>query len=208
MSSNIEHNYANHPIPDDKPTDEFTYVERRASIYQMLEDAGHPRALEPTQAELGDHFGVSQKQISKDIQRIREYEAERVGDNADTDTELVCRKAVMGLLEQGRFREAGELQLQYYDWLQSAGYKDREPDQVDLAVDGQHTHAHANLGAFSQDQAEVDGEANEAEAEGADGLTKRQRQHVDALTGGAKEIPVEAVGPENTTTDGGEGTDE
>lgn len=207
MSSDIKHDYANHPIPDNKPTGEFTFVERRAAIYQMLEDAGHPRALEPTQAELGDTYGVSQRQISKDIQRLREYEAQRVGDNADTDTELVCRKAVIGLLEQGRFKEAGELQLDYYEWLQSAGYKDREPDQFDVEVSGQHTHAHANLGAFSQGQAESEDDADPEDV-GADGLTKRQRQHVDALTGGAEEIPVEAVGSESTTTDGGEGANE
>lgn len=208
MSSDIKHDYANHPIPDNKPTGDFTFVERRAAIYQMLEDAGHPRALEPTQAELGDTYGVSQRQISKDIQRLREYEAQRVGDNADTDTELVCRKAVIGLLEQGRFKEAGELQLQYYDWLQSAGYKDREPDQVDVDVRGQHTHAHADLGAFSQGQADTDEDEADPEDVGADGLTKRQRQHVDALTGGAEEIPVEAVGTGNDTNGDGKGVDE
>lgn len=42
MSSNIEHDYANHPIPDDKLTEEFTYVERRAAIYQIIETLGTP----------------------------------------------------------------------------------------------------------------------------------------------------------------------
>lgn len=205
MNSDID--YSALSVPADKPTEEYTYNERRAAIYDMIEDAGHPRALEPTQTELGEMFGVSQRQISTDIQRIREYEAEHVGENADTDTELVCRKAVMGLLEQGRFREAGELQLDYYDWLQSAGYKDKAADQLDVDLQAQHTHAHANLGAYSQTQdPESDQSDQDQDEPGADGLTKRQREQIDALTSGPSEIAVET--PTSSGSDGSTDTGE
>lgn len=131
MGSEID--YATLPIPDDKPPSEYTYGERRSELYDLIEQAGHPRNLERSQAELGQRYGVSQKQISKDIKRIRQFEAERVGCDADANTEFVIQRAIRGLLEETEWREAARTQLDYYNWLFDIGNKDKEPDKSEVS---------------------------------------------------------------------------
>lgn len=136
MGSKID--YATLPIPDDKLPSEFTYGERRSELYDLIEQAGHPRNLERSQEELGKRYGVSQRQISKDIERIRQYEAERVGRDADANTEFVLQRSVRGLLEDEAWRDAARSQLDYYGWLFDIGEREKTPDKLD--VDQTTTH--------------------------------------------------------------------
>ncbi|WP_330633706.1 hypothetical protein [Halocatena halophila] len=131
MSSDID--YATLPIPDDKLPTEYTYGERRSELYDLIEEAGHPRNLERSQKELGQRYGVSQRQISKDIERLREYEAERVGRDADATTNFVLQRAVRGLLEDESWRDAAQTQLDYYNWLFEIGEKEKEPDKQEVS---------------------------------------------------------------------------
>jgi Arc/MetJ-type ribon-helix-helix transcriptional regulator len=135
---------ANHPdyatveIPDDTPATEYTWAQRRSELYDLIGEAGHPRNLERSQAELGHRYAVDQSQISHDIQAIREYETDRSGDGADANTEFVIRRSVRGLLEDEDWREAACTQLDYYDWLFDTGKREKAPDKLD--VDQTTTH--------------------------------------------------------------------
>ena len=134
MASNID--YATHPVPNDKPPDEYTWPERRSEIYNLIEEAGHPRNLERTQEQLGRRYGVSQRQISDDIEAIREYEQDRVGDDAKANTGFICQKAVRELMDDGEYKDAAELQLKYNNWLQDTGEQDKEPEKLEHSSDG------------------------------------------------------------------------
>lgn len=122
--------YATLPVPSDKPPEEYTWPERRSEIYDLIEEAGHPRNLERTQEQLGRRYGVSQRQISDDIQAIREYEAESVGDDVRANTSFVCEKAVRELMDGGQYEAAAKLQMKYFEWLQEAGEEDKQPDKL------------------------------------------------------------------------------
>jgi len=130
MTSNPD--YATLPVPDGTSPEEYTWPERRSEIYNLIEEAGHPRNLERTQEQLGKRYSVSQRQVSDDIQAIRDYEAENVGEDVRANTSFVCEKAVRELMDDGEYEAAAKLQMQYFEWLQDAGEEDKQPDKHEL----------------------------------------------------------------------------
>jgi len=125
-------NYASITPPDEKHPKDYTYVERRAEIYRLIEEAGHPHNLERSQAELGERYGVSQKQISKDIQRLREFEAEHNETRTKSVTSWLAEKAVMQAIQNDDFEKALRLQMQYNDFLFDTGGLEREATAVSI----------------------------------------------------------------------------
>jgi DNA-binding transcriptional regulator YdaS (Cro superfamily) len=128
--------YATLPIPDDTPPEEYKWPQRRSEIYNLIEEAGHPRNLERTQEQLATRYGVAQPQISDDIQAIREYEAETVGDDVRATTGFVCEKSVRELLSAGEYKAAADLQMAYFSWLQEAGEEPKVPDRQEVTGEG------------------------------------------------------------------------
>jgi len=129
MSSNPD--YATLPVPDDKPPHEYTWAERRSELYNLIEEAGHPRNLERSQEQLGQRYGVTQRQISSDIEKIREYETRNVGKDVRANTSFVCEKAVRELMSQGEYKDAANLQIAFFEWLQESGEEDKTPDKIE-----------------------------------------------------------------------------
>lgn len=128
-------NYAAISPPDDKHPTDYTYVERRAELYRLIEEAGHPHNLERSQDDLADRYGVSQRQISKDIQRLREFEAKHNTDRTKSVTSWLAEKAVMGAVQEGNFEKALSLQMQYNEFLFDIGELEREATSVELEGD-------------------------------------------------------------------------
>lgn len=94
----------------------YTYVERRAEILQLIEQQGHPSAL--NQAELADRYGVSQQQISKDLDRLDEYVRGRLGQRRDLEIGSVLKRCMTGALAEGDYdaaRRAAEAYDEYLD---------------------------------------------------------------------------------------------
>jgi murein L,D-transpeptidase YcbB/YkuD len=128
-------NYAAMSPPDDKHPKDYSYVERRAELYRLIEEAGHPHNLERSQSDLADRYGVSQRQISKDIQRLREFEAEHNTDRTKSVTSWLAEKAVMQAVQENDFERALELQMEYNDFLFELGELDREAQGIELQGD-------------------------------------------------------------------------
>lgn len=128
--------YATLPVPEDKRPENYTWPERRSEIYNLIEEAGHPRNLERTQDRLGKRYGCTQQQISDDIDAIRDYEAESVGDDVRANTSFVCEKSVRELMDDGEYKKAAELQMAYFEWLQEAGEEKKVPDKQELTGEG------------------------------------------------------------------------
>jgi len=66
----------------DKAREEYSYTERRAELYDLIEQAGHYRNLERSTRDLGNRYGVSHETIRNDIQAIHEWKAEHLGEHA------------------------------------------------------------------------------------------------------------------------------
>lgn len=98
-----------------KPPSEYTYVERRAELLQLIEQAGHPRALH--QGQLGDRYGVSQQQISKDLDRLATHIDETLGNRRALITESVFHRSISALLDEGEYRKAAQTVKDWNQWL-------------------------------------------------------------------------------------------
>lgn len=109
--------YTTVEIPTAKPPEEFTYQERRADLLDQIRDLGHPSMI--NQVEAAERYGVSQQQISKDLDRlassVREHLVDR--DRRAFNVETTVRRAIRGLLEEGEYRKAAKTAMDLDSWI-------------------------------------------------------------------------------------------
>lgn len=115
VESSSEPDYAAVSVPAKSRTT-YTYVERRAEILQLIEEAGHPRAL--NQRELADRYDVSQQQISKDLDRLDEYIRARIASRRDLKIETALDRSLRGLLEEGEYYQAAKVAKMLDEYLE------------------------------------------------------------------------------------------
>lgn len=132
-----EINYRKIVIPDDKFPHEYTYPERRAEIYRMIERRGHPKNLEYTQRELADRYGVDRSAIWTDIKNLKEFEKRNVGRDEEANTSFLATRAIEDALDNKEYEKAFNLQLEYYEWLFSTGAKEKAADKKKLDIDAE-----------------------------------------------------------------------
>lgn len=133
-----EPNYRTLTPPSDKPRTEYSWAERRAVIYELIDQAGHYRNIERSTRDLGNQFGVSHTTIRKDIQAVNEWKAKHLGDTAEAELETLKNKAVQELLERGEEAAAYKLMNQHYRTLMdtAAAGQDRTPDKTEVSGEG------------------------------------------------------------------------
>jgi len=119
-------------LPDEKPRSEYSYVERRAAILKIIEKRGHPWGLNKSQ--LGREFGVSDAQIHKDLDRLKEYYSNRIGEDAKASTEMAYKRIIQEHLDNNEFDKARKALDTWNSWLQDTGHQEKEPDKHE--VDG------------------------------------------------------------------------
>lgn len=99
-----------------KPPEEYDYRQRRARLLQLITEHGHPDAI--NQTEMAERFGVSQQQISKDIDRLGAYVHGQVLDRDQRAliVQSVTNRALRGLLDDGEYRKAAKTAMEYDEW--------------------------------------------------------------------------------------------
>lgn len=110
-----------------KPATEYHWTERRAELLEIVREKGSPRRL--NQAELAERYGVSQQQISKDLDRLGDYIGDALGERRLLETHSVLTQTIDELLAEDDWRAkkaAGKLALELDEW-----YRD-EADLADL----------------------------------------------------------------------------
>lgn len=122
--------------PENKPPDEYTWSERRAELYDMIEQAGHYRNLERSQRDLGRRYGVSHTTIRNDINAILEQCGKQLGDVAKAELDTIKTRAVQHLLEENKPDKAYYLMMNHYETLMEAGIKEKAPDKTELTGEG------------------------------------------------------------------------
>jgi hypothetical protein len=119
------------PDRDEYPREHWRAEERRAELLQRIETAGHPREL--NQSKLGDEYGVSQQQISKDFKKI----GATIRDSLDADRRTLAvnstvQRSIQGLLNQGQYYKAGKLALEWDSWVAESGIDESESEDSSL----------------------------------------------------------------------------
>jgi predicted XRE-type DNA-binding protein len=128
--------YTSVDIPADKPPEEYHYTERRAELLELIEQAGSPARM--NQSDLAERYGVTQSQISKDLDRLGEFVGDALGQRATLSTRALHRRVITDLLETDDWRAtkaAWDVQQEWNDWLADVGAQDREPEQHEHEVD-------------------------------------------------------------------------
>lgn len=120
-------------VPNGKPREEYSYVERRAEILGLIERAGHPNAL--NKSELARMYGVSHTSIGRDFNKLAEYIAENLDRDHTFIMDRVMRGAVRNLVENGEHYKAVKAAEKWYDWLADAGEVTRAPERRELEMD-------------------------------------------------------------------------
>lgn len=126
-------NYREVSASEDKSPEDYTTAERRAAIFDRIEQAGHYRALQRTYRDLGEHYGVSHTTIRNDITAVLEWQEQNLSPHAEAELETLKTRAVERLLEQGEPAEAYELMRKHYEALQDMGERERPPDKHEVS---------------------------------------------------------------------------
>lgn len=127
--------YAELEVPAETPPAEYTWVERRTELYSLIEEAGHPRNLRRNQSELAARYDVSQQMISKDFQKLREYQRNRAGTRAISTTRWLHERVVQEELDRGNLMNALHAQMEYNDFLFELGRLESAPDELHVTGD-------------------------------------------------------------------------
>lgn len=130
------------PPPEKDPT-EYTYVERRAELYDLIDQQGGYRNLDRSQRDLGERYGVVHRTIQKDIERILEWEKEHLGEHTESELSLVQGRGIQDYItaakeyrDNGQYEKAAECMAEAYELasdhladLQDVGAKTKAPDK-------------------------------------------------------------------------------
>ena len=116
VESSNQPDYSAVDLPS-KDRTEYNYIQRRAELLQLIEEAGEPSAL--NQTEWAEKFGVSQSQISKDFNRLATHVRDRMidRDRRAFVVENVVRRSIRGLLDDEEYRKAAQTAMDYDDWI-------------------------------------------------------------------------------------------
>jgi DNA-binding transcriptional ArsR family regulator len=129
-SNSVDYSAVDLPDTADKPRTEWHYTQRRAEILQLIREAGHPGEL--NQTELGERYGVSQQQISKDLKRLGESIRQSLDDDRRAlAVDAVVQRSIRGLLDEGDYYKAGQLAIEWDSWV-----SDSTVSMGDRAKDG------------------------------------------------------------------------
>lgn len=132
VGSSNQPDYAAVSIPSNPPT-EYDHRERRAELLQQVRDLGHPSMIH--QGEAAERYGVSQQQISKDLDRIAEYVEANLDARHELAIDAVFQRSIQGLLEEGEYRKAARTAKDYDEWVTDRTDLEEIQEQLEFLKD-------------------------------------------------------------------------
>jgi hypothetical protein len=139
QKENPDTDYSAVSIPDEKPTDEYHWTERRADILRRIEEAGHPAML--SQRGLSEVYDVSDSQISRDMDRLADHIRTRLRDRSQRAVivDSVVQRCVQELIENEEYRAAVKSILEWEEFASSFADLERLHERVDALENGNST---------------------------------------------------------------------
>jgi len=123
-------------VPDETPREDLDTHERRAEVWRLAKRAGSPTRL--NKARLAREYDVARSTIYRDFERLREWAADSLGEDAKLTTRAVFEGVLEDLLdaEDWRAKKAAlDAVMEWNEWLADLGEQHREPDKSDLDVE-------------------------------------------------------------------------
>lgn len=157
------------PNPDEKPRTEWGWRARRAELLQMVLRRGGPTRL-PSQASIGETYGVDQSTISRDLTKLAEQYEIDFGERMDLRVEAAFVKIYDELMDEGEYEKAWRVVEGYQKLGERRGHFEQPTDKHEIT----HREASGETEAY---EIIPDDEAEAIKAEMAD-------DEVDAATDG------------------------
>lgn len=135
MTENLP-DYDGIELPDAKPRNEYTPHERRAEVWRVMKAKGSPSRV--NKAALARRYDVNRSTIYRDVERLREWVDDTLGDDAKLTTRALFEKTVNDLLEADDWRAtkaAWDVVNEWNEWLADIGEQHREPDRSELDIE-------------------------------------------------------------------------
>lgn len=126
------------PVPDEPSEIVAQYNDRtkqpllrRAYIYREIEDKGHPSLIDT--AKLADELAVSRRQIYGDLEAIRDFIADNLGDRHIAENVSIFQKAKREAIRNGEYDKAVKIVKEEAEWLEDRGAIETEPEKHELS---------------------------------------------------------------------------
>jgi hypothetical protein len=87
-------------------------------------------------AQLGREFGVSDVQIHKDLDRLRTYYSNRIGNDSEFSSELAYKRIIKAHLDNDEYDKARRALDSWNGWLQDTGQQVKAPDRHEIEASG------------------------------------------------------------------------
>lgn len=142
--------YYNVHIPEgltDEEIGEKWQIRRAAILKRHILAGDHPTPWSVNQSKLAHKYGVDQSTIHKDIEkRLKPYLAERIGEDAEVETNALLKEIVGDIREDARAlrgqgdyakasaaeKRAAQVIEAYWEWLFATGEKEKSADKMEL----------------------------------------------------------------------------
>lgn len=142
--------YYNVHVPEgltDEEIGESWQIRRAAILKDHILAGEHPTPWSVNQSKLAHKYGVDQSTIHKDIEkRLKPYLAERIGEDAEVETNALLKEIVGDIREdaqnlraQGDYDKASAAEKRaaqvieaYWEWLFATGEKEKAADKMEL----------------------------------------------------------------------------
>lgn len=139
-----EIDYSSVEVPKDESPKDYHYTARRADILKDVLGAGSPAAI--NQSRMAERYGVSQGQISQDMDALGEHVADGLGVRAALDTRAAYHRIRRELFAEGEWKNAWDVIMDWNDWLGDIGAQERAPDK--------HEHEHRDIVEIQRERLE------------------------------------------------------
>lgn len=124
-------NYEQIP-PAEKPKEAPT-EQRRADLYRRIKELGHPTLFGTDRKEaFAEEYGISFRQVYYDLEAVKQFVEETIGQDHVTDASFVFEKAITELIQQGEFEKAAKIASEEANWLESRGIIDKSAEEVEV----------------------------------------------------------------------------
>jgi hypothetical protein len=118
-------------IPVDGDPTEFGTVQRRAFIFERIQEAGHPALID--KPALADETGISRRQVYYDMEAVSEFiEKQVAGDHHVGQNYSVFEKAKREAIQRNDWEMAIAVLKDEAEWLENRGAINKEPEEIDV----------------------------------------------------------------------------
>lgn len=110
---------------------EFNTVQRRAYIYEQVQEAGHPSLLNKN--DLAEELDISRRQVYYDMEAVSEFVEDIAGQNHVGENYTIFERAKREALARGDHEMAIAVLKDEAEWLENRGAIDKEPEEMNVS---------------------------------------------------------------------------